>query len=191
MRKMALVSAFLVPVDAREVLEAPLEVRVLAIATGEGELGPALNIVSVGAELGAVVLVDHSCLEGLQLVGAHAVVKHGINVDRDAVLAELLHGGLELLARAVLGAVRRLQACILVAGMRKLAEIPGVVNVVAGAGAGTGLGGRGNPDGGDAHCRRSAWRSRRATASAFLRPACTTRKPASWCSCAHACPSAC
>lgn len=75
------------PADAGKVPENPLEVQVFLTATWEDEFGPALDVVSVRNELGAIVPVDHAGLEEFELVGSRFVIEYSVDIDRDAVVA--------------------------------------------------------------------------------------------------------
>jgi hypothetical protein len=110
-------------VDAREVVKVPLELGVRVAAPGEGELGPALDVVHVADRLVAVVLVDHGRHELLGLVRARLVVQHGVDVRDDAGFAGLLDCGEKVLLVAPLGAL-----CALLV---ELAEVPQVIASVS------------------------------------------------------------
>ena len=131
-----------VPVHAVKIPGAPDEFRVLAVAAGEGEAGPGLDVLFVGDGLGAVI---GSCFHGGHLflaVGPHAVVEDDVGVDLDAGVLEGSDGGQVFFLGTVLGP----DGALLV----KLTQIVGVVHAVAHVvHAGLALVGRGQPDAGD------------------------------------------
>ena len=57
------------------------------------------------------------------------MVEHGINVDGDSILTQLLHGLFKLLTGSILGAVGRFNLGILVTRVGELAKVPQVVAI--------------------------------------------------------------
>jgi len=97
-------SGFRVVIDGVEVLPAPLERRVLALAAGEGETGVHLDFSRLTARMHSVVLEERNGPRRFRSVAANAVVEHGVGVDLEAGGAQRGDGPEILLAGSILGA---------------------------------------------------------------------------------------
>lgn len=115
----ALLALLVVPINAGEVVEIPLEVAVLALAARERKFGPAVDIVKARNLLVAVVLSYLSDGERLGLVCSGFVIENRVNVDYNAVLLELGDAILEFLDGAPFGCFATF-----------LVEFPQVVKIV-------------------------------------------------------------